>query len=73
LHDGAEGRSRTSAANGNVMDALRWIAEHRIEDAMAEGDFDNLPQRGYIDCKLSGEQFLADWFAQKIQREEDCS
>jgi hypothetical protein len=52
------------------MDAIRLIAENRIEDAIAEGLFDDLPERGYIDCSLSGERFFAEWFAKKLEREE---
>jgi hypothetical protein len=52
------------------VDAIRLIAEQRIEDAIADGLFDDLPQRGYIDCSLSGEGFFAEWFAKKLEREE---
>jgi hypothetical protein len=52
------------------VNAIRWIAENRIEDAIADGLFDNLPRMGQIDCSLSGERFFADWFAKRLARED---
>jgi hypothetical protein len=52
------------------VDAIRWIAENRIADAIADGLFDDLPKTGPIDCSLSGERFLAEWFAKRLARDE---
>jgi hypothetical protein len=52
------------------VDAISLIALWRIEEAMADGAFDDLPKRGYIDCSLSGERFFAEWFAKKLESEE---
>jgi hypothetical protein len=33
---------------------------------MAEGRFDGLPTRGWINCSLSGDAFFAEWFRKKL-------
>jgi hypothetical protein len=53
------------------MDAIRIIAENKIEEALEDSLFDNLPRRGYIDCSLSGERFFREWFAKKLERESN--
>lgn len=62
--------TRPGFTKETLMDAIRLIAEQRIEDAMADGLFDGLPPRGYIDCSLGDERFFAEWFAKKLEREE---
>jgi hypothetical protein len=52
------------------VDAIRWISENRIADAIADGLFDDLPPMGPIDCSLSGERFFADWFAKRLAHED---
>ncbi len=49
--------------------AVRIVAERKIETAIDEGEFDNLPQRGQIDCSLSGERFFTKWWHEKIERD----
>jgi hypothetical protein len=44
------------------MDIVQLVAQHKIESAIEDGLFDNLPRRGEIDCSLRGESFLMWWF-----------
>jgi hypothetical protein len=53
------------------MDIAAIVAERKIEEAIADGLFDNLPARGRIDCSLHGEAFVTKWFREKIAREEE--
>lgn len=48
------------------MDLVAFIAERKIEEAMGNGAFDSLPPRGFIDCSLQGEAFLAKWFRDRF-------
>ena len=48
------------------MDIAAFIAERKIEAAMEDGAFDALPSRGFIDCSLHGEAFLAKWFREHV-------
>lgn len=53
---------------------FRRLADKRIEDAMAEGKFDNLPGRGEpieIDEAPTDENARALWWALKIMRQND--
>jgi hypothetical protein len=43
------------------MDIVELVALHRIQTAIEEGLFENLPARGEIDCSLRGEAFLTWW------------
>lgn len=43
------------------MDIVELVALHKIQTAIEEGYFDNLPPRGEIDCSLRGEAFLTWW------------
>ena len=43
------------------MDIVQLVAHHRIERAIADGVFDNLPACGEIDCSLRGESFVVWW------------
>jgi hypothetical protein len=49
-----------------MHNAIRLIAENRIEDAIADGLFEGLPKFGEIDCSVSGERFFAEWFAKRL-------
>jgi hypothetical protein len=51
------------------MDAVRLVAERKIEEAMEKGVFDHLPSFGRIDCSLQGEAFFAHWWREKFKRE----
>jgi hypothetical protein len=44
------------------MDIVQLVAQHKIESAIEDGLFDNLPACGEIDCSLRGESFLMWWF-----------
>ncbi len=44
------------------MDIVELVALHKIQAAIEEGQFDNLPARGEIDCSVRGEAFLIWWF-----------
>jgi len=48
-------------------DVIRLVAERKIEEAIEDGQFDNLPLRGRIDCSLQGEAFLVQWWREKIE------
>ena len=52
------------------MDIVAFVAERKIQEAIDDGLFDNLPARGRIDCSLHGEAFIAKWFRDKVAREE---
>jgi hypothetical protein len=60
-----------------VMDidfVLRRLADKRIEDAMSEGKFDNLPGRGepvVIDEAPTDEKARAMWWALRIMKQND--
>lgn len=51
------------------MDVVALVAERKIEEAIENGLFDNLPSHGPIDCSLRGEAFIAKWFREKVARE----
>jgi hypothetical protein len=51
------------------VDAVRLIAERKIEEAIEEGAFKHLPAFGRIDCSLQGEAFFAHWWREKLERE----
>jgi hypothetical protein len=53
-----------------IMDIVAFVAQRKIEEAIENGLFDNLPSYGPIDCSLQGEAFLTKWFREKIAREE---
>lgn len=53
------------------MDVIALVAERKIEEAVGNGLFDNLPPYGPIDCSLQGEAFLAKWFREKCQHEKE--
>jgi hypothetical protein len=44
------------------MDIVQLVAQHKIESAIEDGLFENLPACGEIDCSLHGQSFLAWWF-----------
>ncbi|HEV3155661.1 MAG TPA: hypothetical protein VGZ02_17785 [Candidatus Baltobacteraceae bacterium] len=48
------------------MDIVAFIAERKIEAAIEDGAFDELPPKGYIDCSLHGEAFIAQWFRERF-------
>ena len=50
-----------------AMDIVTLVAERKIEEAIENGLFDNLPAYGPIDCSLHGEAFVAKWFREKTQ------
>ncbi len=52
------------------MDAVEIIALRKIEDALKDGAFNNLPCCGRIECSVHGELFIAKWWREKIAREE---
>lgn len=52
------------------MDIVVLIAERKIQEAIENGDFNGLAQRGYIDCSLQGEAFLRVWWSEKIARDD---
>jgi hypothetical protein len=52
------------------MDIVALVAERRIEEAIDDGLFDGLPERGRIDCTLHGEAFIVKWFREKLEKEE---
>ncbi len=43
------------------MDIVQLVAQHKIEAALADGAFDNLPACGEIDCSMRGESFVMWW------------
>jgi hypothetical protein len=59
-----------ASRKSKAMDIVRIVAERKIEEAIDRGDFDALPSCGRIDCSLHGEKFLAKWFREKFQRED---
>jgi hypothetical protein len=52
------------------MDPAQIIALHKIDDAIKDGAFDNLPHHERIECSLQGEYFVAWWWREKIKRDE---
>ncbi|HEX8322639.1 MAG TPA: DUF1992 domain-containing protein [Tepidisphaeraceae bacterium] len=53
---------------------MRRVADKRIEDAMAEGKFDNLPGQGEpieIDEAPADENAKAQWWALRLMRQND--
>lgn len=44
------------------MDIVQVVCEYKIQSAIEDGLFENLPPRGQIDCSLRGESFLMWWF-----------
>lgn len=52
------------------VDVIALVAERKIEEAIEAGLFDGLPPRGRIDCSRQGEAFVAQWWRDKIAREE---
>jgi len=52
------------------MDIIELVAMRKIEEAIARGEFDGLPQRGWIDCSIRGEAFIIKWWREKILRDE---
>ena len=60
----------------DIEHALRRLAERRIEDAMKEGKFDNLPGRGRpieIDPAPAEENARLLWWALKVLRNNDVT
>ncbi|HEY0007252.1 MAG TPA: DUF1992 domain-containing protein [Tepidisphaeraceae bacterium] len=60
--------------NLDVDAVLRRLAEKRIEDAMEEGKFDNLPGKGEpieIDEAPTDEKARMTWWALRIMRQND--
>jgi hypothetical protein len=51
------------------MDIITFVAERKIEEAIEDGFFNNLPAYGPIDCSLHGEAFIVKWFRKKIECE----
>ena len=51
------------------MEIVVFIAERKIEEALENGLFANLPSRDRIDCSLSGEAFVAKWWREKVARD----
>lgn len=43
------------------MDIVEMVALHKIQTAIEDGHFENLPARGEIDCTIRGEAFLIWW------------
>jgi len=43
------------------MDIVELVALHKIQTAIEEGHFENLPARGEIDCSIRGGAFLIWW------------
>jgi hypothetical protein len=72
---GSEGEASQKDRVDNIPDrslsGIAIIAERCIELALANGEFDGLPQRGYIDCSINGERFFRSWFAARLSREPD--
>lgn len=52
------------------MDIVAFVAERKIGEAIENGAFDGLTPRGYIDCSLHGEAFLAKWFRERFSAED---
>lgn len=48
---------------------VRLVAERKIETAIEDGAFEDLPKRGQIDCSLSGERLFTKWWREKIERD----
>ncbi|MBV8282538.1 MAG: DUF1992 domain-containing protein [Candidatus Eremiobacteraeota bacterium] len=57
----------------SIGDIVALVAERKVAQAIGDGLFDNLPQRGWIDCSLHGDAFLALWWREKMAREESVS
>lgn len=58
----------------DIEGVLRRLADRRVEDAMAEGKFDNLPGKGEpieIDEAPADENARALWWALRIMRQND--
>lgn len=55
------------------MDAFAWMAEQRIAEAMARGEFDDLPGRGKP-LVLNDDPFVPDemWLAHKVLKNAGC-
>lgn len=65
-----------SSGKVDLSAALRRLAERRIEDAMAEGKFDNLPGAGQpieLDPAPADEDARATWWAIRILRQNDVT
>lgn len=63
-----------SLKNVDIESVMRRLADKRVEDAMAEGKFDNLPGRGEpieIDEAPADENARALWWALRIMRQND--
>jgi hypothetical protein len=63
-----------SLSNVDVSAALRRVAERRIEEAMAEGKFDNLPGAGKpidLDPIPAEENARMMWWALRIMKKND--
>lgn len=63
-----------SLKNVDFDAVFRRLADRRVEDAMAEGKFDNLPGKGEpieIDEAPADENARALWWALKIMRQND--
>jgi len=54
------------------MDIVVVVAERKIQEAIEEGLFDDLPARGRLDCSLQGPTFIAQWWREKIAREDNA-
>jgi len=52
------------------MDIIELVATRKIEEAIARGEFDGLPQCGWIDCSIHGEAFIVQWWREKVRRDE---
>lgn len=52
------------------MDIVAIIAERKIEEGLQRGVFDQLPQRGRIDCSRHGEMFFAWWFRRQYSGDD---
>ena len=52
------------------MDPVQIIALHKIEAAIEDGAFEDLPRYERIDCSLQGEFFVAKWWREKIRRDD---
>ncbi len=52
------------------MDPVAIVAEHKIQTAIEQGEFDGLPPRERIECSQHGERFFMWWWREKLAREE---
>src|SRR3954464_9651588 len=60
--------------NVDIENALRRLADHRIEEAMREGKFDNLPGAGKpieLEPMPAEENARLVWWALKLLRQND--